>query len=218
MVQLPSALWLCAGFFGCLLVAPAGAAEFAHPQISNSSEVVEAAPTLAPFQHVRFCLRYPGECRSNPAEDDHIVLTNRTRALLRTVNDDVNAAIIPRLKTYGSNLHDGWSIDPVSGDCNDYAVTKRHQLLQHGLPARALRLSVVRTRTGIGHLVLLVATTDGDLVLDNLTRDIRSWQNTNYQWIKIQSAADARLWSTIQVSRRTDQPLRLADRSSGTTN
>jgi hypothetical protein len=28
--------------------------------------IVDASPTLAPFQHVRFCLRYPSDCKSDP--------------------------------------------------------------------------------------------------------------------------------------------------------
>src|SRR6185369_10007958 len=37
--------------------------------------LVETSPSLAPFQHVRFCLRYPDDCRSNLAEDERIDLT-----------------------------------------------------------------------------------------------------------------------------------------------
>ena len=52
-----------------------------------------------------------------------------------------------------------WTIAPHEGDCNDYAVTKRHQLLEKGLPSSALRLSVTKTVTlGVGHLVLVVST------------------------------------------------------------
>jgi predicted transglutaminase-like cysteine proteinase len=66
------------------------------------------------------------------------------------------------------------------------------------LPARALRLSAVRTTAGIGHLVLVVATTKGDYVLDNLTDAIRLWKETDYQWLKIQSSADSRFWNGIR--------------------
>jgi predicted transglutaminase-like cysteine proteinase len=79
-----------------------------------------------------------------------------------------------------------------------------------------LRLSVVTTPSGIGHLVLVIATTKGDLVLDNLTEAIRPWQNTDYHWLKIQSPTDARFWyevkavdpSIVQAAQR----VRLADR------
>jgi predicted transglutaminase-like cysteine proteinase len=70
------------------------------------------------------------------------------------------------------------------GDCNDCAVTKRHQLLESGLPSKALRLSV-KTAAGIGHLVLVVVTTKGDIVVDDLTEVIRPWRSTDYHWLKI---------------------------------
>ena len=85
------------------------------------------------------------------------------------------------------------------GDCNDYAVTKRHEFLQSGLPSKALRLAVVKTATGIGHLVLVVATTKGDIVLDNLTEVIRPWQSTDYRWLKIQSSTDAKFWYQVKA-------------------
>jgi predicted transglutaminase-like cysteine proteinase len=118
--------------------------------------------------------------------------------LLKRVNHDVNTAITPTVKNYGSDLRNGWTIAPASGDCNDYAVTKRHDLIESGLPARALRLSVVKTASGTGHLVLVVATTSGDVVMDNLTNAIRPWTSTSYRWLKIQSSTDARFWYEIK--------------------
>jgi predicted transglutaminase-like cysteine proteinase len=180
--------------------------------------IEDAAPTLAPFQHVRFCLRYPADCKSNPAESERIDLSTDTAELLKRVNHSVNLSIAPMLKSYGSNLDDGWTIAPDSGDCNDYAITKRHELLESGLPAKALRLSVVKTASGIGHLVLVVVTTKGDIVLDNLTEVIRPWQSTNYHWLKIQSATDAKFWHEIKAPTvgpsvsLADRKVRLANR------
>jgi predicted transglutaminase-like cysteine proteinase len=134
------------------------------------------------------------------------------------VNHTINMSIIPASKSYGSNLADGWTIAPNIGDCNDYAVTKRHELLESGLPSRALRLAVVKTASGIGHLVLVVATTRGDLVMDNLTEAIRPWQSTSYQWLKIQSVTDAKFWHDVKIPAsgpsisQADQKIRLADR------
>jgi predicted transglutaminase-like cysteine proteinase len=176
--------------------------------------VAEGAPTLAPFQHVRFCLRYPSECKSDPAGEERISMSPETRQLLDGVNGAVNAEIAPTVKSYGSNLQSRWNIAPDIGDCNDYAVTKRHELTQAGLPAKALRLAVVKTPSGVGHLILVVATTKGDIVLDNLTGAILPWQQTGYQWLKIQSASDARLWYSVTAPRlaHADQAIRLAQR------
>lgn len=172
--------------------------------------ITEASPTLSPFQHVRFCLRYPADCKSDPAQTTTVDLTAETLDSMQRVNRDVNLSIMPVAKS-DPVADGGWTISPISGDCNDYAVTKRHELLQKGLPAKALRLAVVKTQSGIGHLVLVVATSKGNLVLDNLTETIVPWQLTKYQWVKIQSSADARFWFEIkprglmlsQVDRKT---------------
>src|SRR6266850_3419901 len=156
--------------------------------------------------------------RSNPAENECIDLSAETSELLKRVNHDVNLSIAPMLKSYGSNLEDGWTIAPDAGDCNDYAVTKRHELLESGLPTKALRLSVVKTASGIGHLVLVVVTTKGDLVLDNLTEAIRPWQSTDYHWLNIQSASDSKFWYEIKAPAvgptvsQADRKVRLAGR------
>jgi len=188
------------------------------PQEAIQSSVVEASPTLAPFQHVRFCLRYPSECKTTADALDRIELSTETSELLTRVNHSVNMSIRPISKAYGSNLGDGWTIAPDAGDCNDYAVTKRHELIESGLPSKALRLAVVKTASGIGHLVLVIATTQGDIVMDNLTETIRPWQSSSYQWLKIQSAADAKYWYEVKTPTRdpsmaqAHQKVRMADR------
>jgi predicted transglutaminase-like cysteine proteinase len=188
---------ICMIVAGVVSAASANARTQTLPDPHTLKSIVESAPTLAPFQHVRFCLRYPAECKPSSAAQ-RIELDIQTMQLLDRVNRDVNLSITPKAKAYDADLADGWTIGPDSGDCNDYAVTKRHDLIARGLPSGALRLSVIKTTAGIGHLVLIVATTNGDMVLDNLTSAIRPWQITEYRWLKIQSAADPRLWNEIK--------------------
>jgi predicted transglutaminase-like cysteine proteinase len=205
-------------FAGALSVGGADARGRPLPDSNALTPIVEATPTLAPFQHVRFCLRYPSDCKTNPTKNERIDLDAETSELLIRVNHSVNMSIIPTPKSYGPNLGDGWTIAPDMGDCNDYAVTKRHELLESGLPSKALRLSVVKTASGIGHLVLVVVTTKGDIVMDNLTEVIRPWQSTDYHWLKIQSATDSKFWYEIKGSAvgpsvsLADRKVRLADR------
>jgi predicted transglutaminase-like cysteine proteinase len=185
-------------FVGALSVGGAEARSRPPQDSRLLTPIVNAAPTLAPFQHVRFCLRYPSDCKSEPTENKRIDLNEETLELLKRVNHSVNMSIIPMPKNYGKNLGDGWTIAPNMGDCNDYAVTKRHQLLERGLPSKALLLSVVKTASGVGHLVLVVVTTKGDIVMDDLTEAIRPWQSTNYHWLKVQSATDSKFWYEIK--------------------
>ena len=130
-----------------LLSAGADARNGSQHDVRSSAPLIAAAsPTLAPFQHVRFCLRYPSDCKSDATEIERIELSPETSALLERVNRGVNAEIAPVMKSQAPEHRGGWTIAPSLGDCNDYAVTKRHELLLGGLPAKALRLSVVKTR------------------------------------------------------------------------
>lgn len=182
---------------------------------STVTPIGEAAPTLSPFQHVRFCLRYPADCKSDPTETATVELTTEKLEAIQRINRDVNASIMPVAKR-DPVAEGGWTISPASGDCNDYAVTKRHELLRSGFPANAARLAVVKTTSGIGHLVLVLATNKGNLVLDNLAETILPWQLTKYHWVKIQSASDARYWFEIKprslVVSQVDRKIGSADR------
>jgi predicted transglutaminase-like cysteine proteinase len=73
-----------------------------------------------------------------------------------------------------------------------------------GLPPCAVRLAVVRTADGAGHLVLVIMAMDGNLVLDSLTDEIAPCQLTEYQWLKLQSVDDPRFWIEVK-SRQPNQ-------------
>jgi predicted transglutaminase-like cysteine proteinase len=157
-----------------------------------------STPVLAPFAHTRFCLAYPDECkvRKMVFRGGAIKLKAKRRAELIKVNAEVNRAIAPEPNTEGL-AGEKWLIAPKSGECHDYAVTKRHDLIARGWPARALLLAEVVVASGEHHLVLVVRTHEGDLVADNLNSNIRSWSKTHYQWVRIQSPANPLYWATL---------------------
>jgi predicted transglutaminase-like cysteine proteinase len=64
-------------------------------------------------------------------------LTEERWADLKEVNQTVNRNIIAE-RNKRSLAEETWLINPDRGDCNDYAVSKRHELLDRGWPARAL--------------------------------------------------------------------------------
>ena len=184
----------------CLFLCATGMRGIAAPPVGNDNpaseqnSIIERGPTLSPFQHVRFCQRYPGDCQPSLQADARVELDSKTAGLLYRINRQINAAIVPTRKDFARDVAAAWAIAPNSGDCNDYAVTKQHELLHYKLPASALRLSEVKTMDGEGHLVLVVSTTKGELVLDNLTDEIRSWKEVDYRWLKIQSKTDPHYW------------------------
>lgn len=159
------------------------------------------ANALAPFAYTQFCARYADECRKRTTfRGGPVKLTAERWDQLNDVNRTVNKDIVPERNELGL-AGETWLIGPDRGDCNDYAVTKRHQLLAQGWPARALLLSEVVTTSGEHHLVLVVRTKNGDLVLDNLTPSIKPWSRAPYRWVRIQTPDHNRLWATI-ASRR----------------
>jgi predicted transglutaminase-like cysteine proteinase len=154
-------------------------------------------PTLAPMAYTQFCLRYPGECRTRKIfRGGPIRLSADRRLELGRVNSIVNTHIVPEPNLQGL-AGEVWLIGPDRGDCNDYAVTKRHQLIARGWPARTVLLSEVVTVSGEHHLVTVVRTNDGDLVLDNLTDKIMPWSHTPYRWLRMQTPKNPNYWASV---------------------
>ena len=156
------------------------------------------APTLAPMAFTQFCLKYPSDCKSGRLllEGDRIELNDVRRSELETINHTVNSSIRPERNENGL-AGEKWLLSPLRGDCNDYAVTKRHQLIARGWPARTVLLSEVVTVSGEHHLVTVVRTDSGDLVLDNLTDQIKPWSRTPYRWLRIQTPKNPNYWASI---------------------
>jgi predicted transglutaminase-like cysteine proteinase len=162
------------------------------------------APTLAPMAFMRFCMRYLDDCKVGGLafRPRPVSLTPARRAELVVVNREVNHAIAPQANTDGV-MAEEWLVSPREGDCNDYAVTKRHELLARGWPSRALLLAEVVVPSGEHHLVLVVRTREQDLVLDNLNWNVRPISQIQYQWVRAQQANNPKFWSAASVLHST---------------
>jgi predicted transglutaminase-like cysteine proteinase len=197
LVLVPAIVLACASFDDTALHADASVDRIDR----REARIVFGAPVLPPFAHTRFCLVHPAECRVRRLRfrGGAVALTRERRGDLVRINAEVNRAIRPQ-RASESIADEKWLIAPASGDCNDYAVTKRHELLARGWPARALLLAEAVVPSGEHHLVLVVRTRAGDLVADNLTMAIRPWTETRYRWLRIQSPGNPLLWRTISLS------------------
>lgn len=132
----------------------------------------------APLAYQLYCLQHPADCRKS--RRSVVAYTPKVRALLVSVNNQVNRAIKPR-----NERGDTWSLNPEYGDCDDYVMTKRHRLLRAGVPASAMKVAVVRTPRGIGHAILIVKTTAGEFALDNLRKTIVRRHQTGYRFLNL---------------------------------
>lgn len=158
--------------------------------------------TTQPVGHYEFCQRQPAECRQKTAKGAPIELTRSLWAQIVNVNNIVNVSIEPRTDVEMWGVEEVWSYpDRGMGDCEDYALEKRRELMALGVPAGALLMTVVRQPNGDGHAVLTVRTSKGDFVLDNLEGRVLPWYATEYTFLKRQSETNSGAWVQINDGR-----------------
>lgn len=159
--------------------------------------------TRAPIGWSYFCNAQPKECAGSQITPVRVQLDASSWAELGTINRLANRAIVPISdeQHYGISrlgIVNWWTYpDDGSGNCNDYVLLKRKLLVEAGWPRSALLMTVVRDRADEGHLVLMVRTDRGDVILDNMRNDIVRWNETGYRFVKRQSDIDHNLWVSI---------------------
>ena len=119
---------------------------------------------------------------------------------LTEVNLSVNERIVPMTDEELYGRDEVWTYPTDAGDCEDFVLEKRKELMAKGFPATDLLITVVRKPDGEGHAVLTVRTTQGDFVLDNLNNDVKLWTDTPYTYLKRQAAFDTGRWVSIEQS------------------
>jgi predicted transglutaminase-like cysteine proteinase len=170
-----------------------GTANAAGPAFMNTG-----GRTTQPVGHYEFCLRLPGECRQTTPKGAPVVLSRKLWAEIITVNNSINTRIKPKTDLENNGVEDYWTVvDNGFGDCEDYALEKRRELMSEGVPAGDLLMTVVRLPNGDGHAVLTVRTSLGEFILDNLESKVLSFADTDYTYLKRQSTENSGVWVTI---------------------
>ena len=166
--------------------------------VARSESMLTGGLTSQPIGHYEFCKLNPAECRIRTRDTGPEHMTGEVWRAIVAVNVGVNAAITPMndFDLYGAD--EVWAYPNGVGDCEDYVLEKRRQLMRRGLALSNLLITVVRKPDGEGHAVLTVRTTAGDFVLDNLTDEVRQWQLTGYRFLKRQAADYTGHWVSIR--------------------
>jgi predicted transglutaminase-like cysteine proteinase len=181
--------------FAAQLSALTGAANATEPFMHTGGR------TTQPVGHYEFCRREPGECRQATPKQPPIQLTRKLWAAMVDVNNRVNTMVAPETDLAIWGKEEVWSYPDRIGDCEDYVLEKRRELMRLGVPAGNLLITVVRQPNGDGHAVLTVHTGNGDYVLDNLEPRILAWQDTDYMFLKRQSLRNSGAWVAIDDER-----------------
>jgi predicted transglutaminase-like cysteine proteinase len=134
------------------------------------------------------CITSPSVCRGGGASQ--VMATASLMATLQSVNRRINRSIRPK----ADEGVDRWVLNASAGDCEDYALSKRAALIGASIPASSLRIAYVKTPGGQDHAVLVVNTTAGRLVLDNLEQAIIPLSQTRYRVVSMQTA-NPRQWT-----------------------
>lgn len=116
----------------------------------------------------------------------------------RRMNRGIRNASDARL--YGREDH--WTLptgDQPQGDCEDYVLAKRAGLIAAGVPAGALSIAIVETTWGESHAVLLLASDQGEYVLDNLSPWISRWDRVDYRWRERQAPGRPFDWVSVAL-------------------
>lgn len=151
----------------------------------------------APSGFVDFCNRESHHCDGTVARPQQASMNAALWRAVASINSEINARIksTDDMTLFGKAEH--WTIAENAGDCEDYALLKKRELVAIGLPPSALLLTVALDEKQEGHAVLTLVTDSGDFVLDNRRDAILPFQAAGYQYLKRQSQLDPRRWVSL---------------------
>lgn len=163
-------------------------------QADSLLDHVRGDPVLGPIGWQRWCLADLEDCLPQGVS---VVPDRETARLLALAKDSVDARLTRRADAAGDDL---WSEDASYGDCEDFALAYRRELLRLGVPRGALRLVVADTEHGARHVVLSVETYGDAQILDVRQARPVSWRALDYTWIGVEDS-HLPLWRLLKPSR-----------------
>lgn len=169
----------------------------ASSAMAGQSAMNLAGKTSQPIGHYEFCKTHAAECKPLRDVSAPVTLTPDLWKTILDVNYMVNTTIRPEtdLEQYG--VDEFWAYPVTAGDCEDYALLKRRTLMEKGISASNLLITVVLQPNGEGHAVLTVRTDRGEFILDNMRNKVLLWSDTEYTYLKRQASDNPGQWIKI---------------------
>jgi predicted transglutaminase-like cysteine proteinase len=192
--------WLAALMCGLMmLAAPAAAMDFTNVAFIQTT----GGNTSIPVGHMEFCRTHASECQAYDQVVSATTLTDTSWQQLVSINAYYNQTVVPVTDEELYQVSEFWTYPNGYGDCEDFALAKRRDLIAAGWHPSTLMIAVVKEASGNGHAVLIARTDRGDFVLDNQDGAIHLWSDTPYTFIKRQSQANAGEWVDMIDNRET---------------
>jgi predicted transglutaminase-like cysteine proteinase len=195
ILHLLAKLVLCSALIAGPALASSQAKDLRASLPKPTTMALAISDAKAPWGWTDFCTRHEDECNLPDAPVTSIALTADNWKLITSTNVIVNTAIREATDQEVYGVPERWEY-PTSGagDCEDFALEKRKQLINAGLPRQSLLMTVVTDENGFGHAILTVRTTNGDFELDNRTDRILAWEATGYGFVKQQAQDNPNHW------------------------
>lgn len=150
---------------------------------------------VPPLAFLQYCLRNYDECTNKVASEGRVAMSERLKRDMEEVQEFVNAAIQPRSDIENIGIEDSWGYPSNQyGDCEDYSILKKRLLVARGWSKNALLLTTAITEKGEAHVVLIVATSEGDYVLDNRMEAVKARESMPYRWLARQNQVNPLTW------------------------
>ncbi|WP_254435844.1 transglutaminase-like cysteine peptidase [Ruegeria arenilitoris] len=153
-------------------------------------KIVAASPP--PSGARQLCRQYSWACSGKAAAS---MSSRQEMQIIERVNRQVNATTrsVTDLSQY--RTAERWAL-PTSrgGDCEDFALLKKRDLIRAGVDPSKLLIATVLDTQRNAHAVLVYRSAAGDLVLDNLTNQIKPWSATHYLFLRMQNPRKPSGW------------------------
>ena len=185
-------VWAIATALLFIIASPEGASA------ANESFLKSRGGAPAPSGAQGICSTYSWACARSA---NGSATSADTLKWVTAVNAKINRSVrsIEDEHQYGVEEH--WALPTrTGGDCEDFALLKKRELVSLGVDPRRLLIATVLDRQRNPHAVLVYRSDKGDLVLDNLTDQIRSWRATRYMFLQMQDPDRPTGWVNVFAS------------------
>ncbi len=159
---------------------------------AGSAFITSVAVSPPPTGARQLCREYAWACARKSSQQ----LDGRAEMqAVQLVNRRVNASTREVADQSQYKTAERWALPTArGGDCEDFALLKKRDLIQAGVDPKKLLIATVLDRRRNSHAVLIYRSTRGDLVLDNLTNRIKPWAATRYLFLRMQDPRQPERW------------------------
>ncbi|WP_299893525.1 transglutaminase-like cysteine peptidase [uncultured Ruegeria sp.] len=164
-----------------------GICTFAMTSVAHASGIgfiPSVASSPPPSGAANLCAQYNWACAGKRSVS---LSSQQELKVVEQINRRVNRSTREVTDQSQYKTTERWALPTArGGDCEDFALLKKRDLIHAGVdPSKLLIATVLDTRR-VPHAVLVYRSSNGDLVLDNLTNRIKPWTATRYLFLRMQ--------------------------------